>query len=414
MRNSTDLKYRAFLSYAHDDVVASKRLHSKLESFRIDKDLVGRQTTRGLVPKSLRPIFRDREDFSGGHTLTDATIAALDGSAALIVMCSTVAAKRPAVNEEVRLFRLRHPQRPVIPVIIEGTYPDNFPPALRFEIAADGTVTDRPVTILGPDLRDSGDGQSRGLAKIVAGLTGVGTDEIVRRAKRERQRRLRNWIAGLSAVVVALAGLTVWAEINRREAVQQRAVANQALRLEKQAREHADREAKRAFDTLIKGVDQLSEFSNEVIEEIAKRSIPHEPAKRLLKSLEESYWGLAQNSDLPALRRSQIGIVFQKIASTYYKLGDRANSLRSFEGFVAFNRRVIDADPGNPHWKSALAGSLLRLGNERLGLGDRAGQIRDFEEAVRLYEALIKGPKVGSFSREGFSSGLELIASSLN
>ena len=87
------------------------------------------------MPKTLRPIFRDREDFSGGHTLTEATVAALDASAALIVLCSTVSAGRPAVNEEVRLFRARHPDRPVIPVIIEGTYPDNFPPALRYELA---------------------------------------------------------------------------------------------------------------------------------------------------------------------------------------------------------------------------------------------------------------------------------------
>jgi hypothetical protein len=33
--------------------------------------LVGRDTARGPVPKTLHPIFRDREDFSGGHSLTD-------------------------------------------------------------------------------------------------------------------------------------------------------------------------------------------------------------------------------------------------------------------------------------------------------------------------------------------------------
>ena len=103
-----EFKYRAFLSYAHADVAFGKRLHAQLEAFRIDKDLAGREMPSGQVPKTLRPIFRDREDFTGGHTLTDATIAALDASAALIVLCSPVAATRPAVNEEVRLFRSRH------------------------------------------------------------------------------------------------------------------------------------------------------------------------------------------------------------------------------------------------------------------------------------------------------------------
>ena len=66
---------RAFLSYAHADASWGRWLHAQLEGFRIDKALVGRETAIGLVPKSLRPIFRDREDFSGGHSLTEATIA---------------------------------------------------------------------------------------------------------------------------------------------------------------------------------------------------------------------------------------------------------------------------------------------------------------------------------------------------
>ena len=77
------------------DTAWAQWLHSALEGFRIDKDLVGRATPVGPVPKTLRPIFRDREDFSGGHTLTDATIAALDASSALIVLCSTVSADAP-------------------------------------------------------------------------------------------------------------------------------------------------------------------------------------------------------------------------------------------------------------------------------------------------------------------------------
>jgi tetratricopeptide (TPR) repeat protein len=200
---SVPFKYRAFLSYSHKDTGWAKWLHTRLENFPIDKDLIGRVTPLGPVPETLRPIFRDRDDFSGGHTLTDATVTALDASAALVVLCSTVSAGRPAVNEEVRLFRSCHSDRPVIPVIIEGAWPDNFPPALRYELAADGTTTDRPVTILGPDLRESADGRNLGLAKAVAGLTGLAPDDVFRRAERERrkQTRLR---AAVAAVIVAL------------------------------------------------------------------------------------------------------------------------------------------------------------------------------------------------------------------
>jgi hypothetical protein len=70
--------YRAFLSYSHRDTAWAKWLHKALESYRIAKDLVGRQTSAGPVPKTLRPIFRDREDFSAGHSLTEQTLAALE------------------------------------------------------------------------------------------------------------------------------------------------------------------------------------------------------------------------------------------------------------------------------------------------------------------------------------------------
>jgi WD40 repeat protein len=219
------IKYRAFLSYSHKDASWARWLHTRLERFHIDKDLVGRSTDVGSVPNTLRPIFRDREDFSGGNTLTNATIVALDQSAALIVLCSPAAANSNYVNEEVRLFKSRHPNRPLIPVVISGSPPENFPAALRYVVAADGTITDQPVAILAPDVRESGDGRSLAVAKIVAGLTNLPTDDIFRRAEKARRRNLRIWISGMTAVAITLAGLTVWAEINRRQAVDNLATA---------------------------------------------------------------------------------------------------------------------------------------------------------------------------------------------
>src|SRR5262245_65345603 len=112
------MKYRAFLSYSHADTKWAKWLHARLEGFRIDKDLIGRATATGTIPTSLRPIFRDRDEFTAGHTLSEQTINALDASAALVVVCSTAAAKSPYVNEAVRLLRVRHRERLVVPFIL--------------------------------------------------------------------------------------------------------------------------------------------------------------------------------------------------------------------------------------------------------------------------------------------------------
>jgi tetratricopeptide (TPR) repeat protein len=208
MSDSINFKYRAFLSYSHADTPLANWLHSRLESFPL-RGLSGRETALGLVPKQLRPIFRDREDFSAGGSLNDQSIAALDASAALIVLCSPASAKSHYVNEEIRLFKHRLTKRPIVPVILagkpDGGEQDCFAPAMRFELDAEGRITDNPAPMpLAADVREEGDGRELALAKVAAALIGVPSDEVYRRAERERKRqtRIRNTVA---AVIVLLA-----------------------------------------------------------------------------------------------------------------------------------------------------------------------------------------------------------------
>ena len=105
-----------------------------------------------------------------------------------------------------------------------------LPARAEVQLDADGQITDEPVELLAADAREEGDGKYLALAKVVAGLLGVSSDDIFRRAERERRRKQQRWIAGLSVVALLLAGLAVWAEINRREAKSQRIVAEERLR----------------------------------------------------------------------------------------------------------------------------------------------------------------------------------------
>jgi tetratricopeptide (TPR) repeat protein len=403
------LKYRAFLSYAHADSNWGTWLHRQLERFPIAKDLAGRETAMGPVPKSLRPIFRDREDFAGGHTLGEATIAALDQSAALIVLCSPVAATRPAVNEEVRLFRSRHVDRPVIPVIIEGKAPANFPPALSYEIAADGTITDRPKTILGPDLREDGDGRSLGLSKVVAGLTGVGTDEIVRRAERDQRRRLRNWVAGLSVVIIALAGLAAWAEFNRREAERNFLAAKSAadrivMSLATKLRNTQGVPlaiSKSILDEATKVYDTLAQSSgSDRSEVLVSRSY-------LLHELIDTYAALG---DLPARGRAvgdylkamaeltrrdptnadwqlHLSFAHRKAGDLHITKGDLNQALQHHKTSLAIRERLLAAAPENPTYLHEVGVSHSSVGLVELNSGDAAAALRSFRAA---HELLVK------------------------
>src|ERR1700728_3761938 len=148
-------KYRAFLSYSHRDAAWAKWLHKALETYSIDKDLIGRETAQGPIPKTLRPVFRDREDFSAGHSLTEQTAAALEASQSLVVICSPNAARSEYVNEEIRRFKALGRAAYVIPVIVDGIPgdPQNecFPAAVRFKIGADGHLTNEPEAPIAAD-----------------------------------------------------------------------------------------------------------------------------------------------------------------------------------------------------------------------------------------------------------------------
>ncbi len=221
--SDTQFKYRAFLSYSHADAAMAQRVHRRLESFHIDKELIGRVTAMGPMPKALRPIFRDRNDFDAGSSLGAETGTALDDSAALILLASPHSARSKYANEEVRLFKARHPDRPVIPLIVDGepggTANECFPPALRFAVTPDGVITDTPADVLAADLREKSDGFDLALAKVVARLIGLAPDDVYRRAERERRRqgRLRMAVAAVIALLAIAGGGLFWQSTQQKQ-----------------------------------------------------------------------------------------------------------------------------------------------------------------------------------------------------
>lgn len=206
-------RYRAFISYSHQDAAAGRRLHRRLERYVLPKRLVGRTTPRGPVPRQLNPIFRDREDLPAADSLSEEVRAALAGSASLIVICSPAARQSPWVSREVELFRSLHPDRPVLAALISGTPADAFPDALVANAAREP---------LAADLQAAGDGPRLGFLKLVAGVVGVGLDELV---QRDAQRRLRAVTAVTGAAVVGMLAMTLLTAMAigaRRDAERQR------------------------------------------------------------------------------------------------------------------------------------------------------------------------------------------------
>jgi hypothetical protein len=219
-RAAGELRYKAFLSYSHKDSAAAARLHRRLESYRLPRRLVGREAGGGPVPQRLSPIFRDREELPAVADLSETVRSALAQSGALIVLCSPHGAASLWVAEEIRTFRALHPDRPVLAALIAGEPSDCFPDSL-WRTAADGSRHEP----LAADFRPGADGERLGLLKLVAGLTGVGLDDLVQRDASRRIRRVTAVTAMALAAMLIMAALTVFALGARTEAERQRAEA---------------------------------------------------------------------------------------------------------------------------------------------------------------------------------------------
>ncbi len=200
------MKYWAFISYSHKDTAIADWLHRKLETYRVPKSLVGTPSREGEVPSRIMPIFRDREELPTSSELGDNLQKSLQQSR--------------WVEEEVRAFKGWHGRDQILALIARGApnatdrdraEEECFPQSMRFDVnAANARVQVEPIAA---DLRPEGDGRERAFLKIVAGLLGVGFDDLYQREKR-RQKRRQMMLA--AAVIIALAGIgATWWSIAR-------------------------------------------------------------------------------------------------------------------------------------------------------------------------------------------------------
>src|SRR5438093_11044334 len=81
-------RHRAFLSYRTADQGPAKRLHEKLERYRVPRDLVGKPGELGPVPVAVGRIFRDREDARTADDIETIIAQELSKAQQLIVFCT--------------------------------------------------------------------------------------------------------------------------------------------------------------------------------------------------------------------------------------------------------------------------------------------------------------------------------------
>ena len=225
-------RYYAFLSYSHKDKDLADWLHRELEKFRVPHSLAGKLTANGVVPRRLTPVFRDQQDLSAGADLGEEIKAALAASQFLVVLCSPTAATSRWTNAEIESFKRTRPEGCVLAAVAAGEpfasempgreAEECFPPALRYKYDRRGHQTAKKAEPLAADFRESGEGKRLAFLKLVAGMLGVGLDDLVQRENVRRHRQLAWLAAGSLAGMAVTSTLAITAIQSRNEAREQR------------------------------------------------------------------------------------------------------------------------------------------------------------------------------------------------
>jgi tetratricopeptide (TPR) repeat protein len=406
--------YRVFLSCSKRDKVWGKWLQSALDNYRIDRDLVGRRTPAGAVPKALGPVYRDHA-IADDRPLGEPTLAILRASQYLVVLCSPDAAKSRCVNEQIRYFTSLGRADRIIPVIVDGEPGDParecFAPALRFSLRHNRLLTDRRGDPVAATARLDRDGKERVKHKVAAALLCLCLHDVERGAHRVRKRRL--WIRSGSVVIALLAlGLawqagTAWAryQLSHDGALLERTLQGAALVTSSAVAASNRLGIPRSLSAwmLQNAEDRLRAIAD------FGRDTPQLRLRRVAMLIEfVQLYGALGEAELLQARASEAKRLLQRIATEepgnpawqrelaagYDRLGDAlraygmsSEALASYRAGLAWAERIA-ADPGQIQWRHELALGLVKIGNGELDQGALGAALASFQRSRLVSEHL--------------------------
>jgi len=408
--------YFAFLSYSHKDQQMADWLHRELERFRVPRSLAGQLTENGIIPKRLAPVFRDRHELAAADDLGEEISEALASSRFLIVLCSPDAARSQWTNAEIDTFKRTRPDANVLAAIIGGEpfasgvpgreAEECFPPALRQKYDRRGRPTSKPAEPLAADFRDTGDGQRMGFLKLVAGMLGVGLDDLVQRDTTRRHRNLAYLAAASLAGMAVTSGLAITAIQARDAARDQRREAEGLVaymlgdlkdKLEPIGRLDAlDGVGSRVLAYYSK--QDASELTDPALvqraralsltAQVAYLRGNYASASRLYReAMDGTGEAVERNPDDPQRLFDHAQNVFW-VGELARLQGDLAKAETAYREYGRLAGRMTTIDPDNLKWRMEVQYARENLGIVLLGQRRFAEAARQFDSALRPMETL--------------------------
>jgi hypothetical protein len=397
-------RYSAFISYSHLDAAFARRLHRRLETYRLPRHLA---QGRADATRRLKPIFRDRDELSAAPDLSAAVREAIAEAPYLIVICSQHAQNSAWVAREVALFRQIHGNAAVLAVLLDGCTDDH----LRAMLGA-RTSAGHDIEPLAADFRRHGDGNRLAFLKLVAVLAGVRLDQLIQRDAQRRVRQIA--ISGISACigVSALAGLAVVAVRNQEDAKHHHIIGALLIHDLIAARDKA--KAAGRLDIL----RALTQSALKYYASMDRSDLSPTDSMQLAGLLQESGEDDEKRGDYEHARTElsaaatitgnllktasdNTDYIFAEAQSEFWlgenawRVGEYSTAERRFLTYASLADRLVQTNRGNPDW-------LMEQGYAQSNLGTFVlRQKIDLPRAERYYSAALSSFRAAESHRPG-------------
>ncbi len=369
----SEFRYRAFISYSHQDRSWADWLHKALETYRVPSRLVGQQTAAGTIPRRLAPIFRDRDELASATDLGRKVNEALGQSENLIVICSPRAAASRWVQEEVLAFKRWGRSERIFCLIVDGEpnasdWPGReaeecFAPALRFQMDADGQPTTARTEPIAADARAGKDSRSKAKLKLIAGMLDIGFDSLRQRELQRRHRRMTAITAAALVVMAVTSGLAIKATIAQHAAD----VASQV----------AERRQKQAEDL----VDFMLGDLNDKLQEVKRLDVMEAVDDKAM-----AYFASLPLKDVTDQALAQRAKALEKIGRIREELGHMPEAMVSYRAAAKLTSALAAANPADVPRQLQHARILTFIGQNQWFQGQLDEAQASFESAQNVLQ----------------------------
>lgn len=374
------MRYSAFISYNHADRKWGDWLHRALETYRIPRHLQGRDSPVGVLGPRMPPVYQDREEMVSAADLGGSVQKALENSATLIVICSPSAVRSRWVNEEIRTFRALGRGAHIHYLIVDGEPHASHKPGLdpAYECFPPALYEQGPFDPVAADVRPGTDGKVAAKLRLIAGMLGVGYDDLRQREAQRQQRRLMAITAASLAGLLLTSALALFALVERNNAIAQRDLARQKTLT-----------AEHTVD-FVKSIFVVSDPSEALGQTITVREVLDRSARRIVDSLDNEpnvkaelittlgdvYGGLGLFRESDQLIQRGLGIRgLDEDVQTKMLLASGKSKVRLAEypaAIASFGDAMRRADAGRDDLEELRPLILAGLSEAQSGIGDFA------------------------------------------